>query len=118
MRDAIPSPTPGGGGFLFYQSDDGRIRLQVRLADESVWLRRKLMAELFQKDVSTINEYIQNIFEEGELAADSVIRKFRITAVDGKKETISRRPDSPSRPGPRKNNYFTTFPQWGILDPM
>jgi hypothetical protein len=84
MSDLIPSPTPGGGEFLFYQSDDGRIRLQVRMEDESVWLTQKLMAELFQKDVRTINEHIQNIFEEGELAADSVIRKFRITAADGK----------------------------------
>ena len=84
MSDLIPAPQPGGGEFLFYQSDDGRIRLQVRLEDESVWLTQKLMAELFQKDVRTINEHIQNIFEEGELRADSVIRKFRITAADGK----------------------------------
>ena len=84
MSDLIPLPTPPGGEFLFYQSDDGRIRLQVRLEDESVWLTQKLMAELFQKDVRTVNEHIQNIFEEGELAADSVVRKFRITAADGK----------------------------------
>jgi hypothetical protein len=84
MSDLIPAPTPPGGEFLFYQSDDGRIRLQVRLDDESVWLTQKLMAEVFQKDVRTVNEHIQNIFEEGELAADSVIRKFRITAADGK----------------------------------
>jgi hypothetical protein len=84
MSDLIPAPTPPGGEFLFYQSDDGRIRLQVRLEDESVWLTQKLMAELFQKDVRTVNEHIQNIFGEGELAADSVIRKFRITAADGK----------------------------------
>lgn len=84
MSDLIPAPTPPGGEFLFYQSDDGSIRLQVRLEDESVWLTQKLMAELFQKDVRTVNEHIQNIFEEGELAADSVIRKFRITAADGK----------------------------------
>jgi hypothetical protein len=84
MNDLIPAPQPGGSEFLFYQSDDGRIRLQVRLEDESVWLTQKLMAELFQKDVRTINEHIQNIFEEGELRADSVIRRFRITAADGK----------------------------------
>lgn len=84
MSDLIPAPTPPGGEFLFYQSADGRIRLQVRLEDESVWLTQKLMAELFQKDVRTVNEHIQNLFEEGELAADSVIRKFRITAADGK----------------------------------
>ena len=48
MSDLIPAPMPPGGEFLFYQSDDGRIRLQVRLEDESVWLTQKLMAELFQ----------------------------------------------------------------------
>ena len=46
--------------------------------------KQKLMAELFQKDVRTVNEHIQNIFEEGELSPDSVIREFRITAADGK----------------------------------
>jgi hypothetical protein len=84
MSDMIPPLTAPGGEFLFYQSNDGRIRLQVRLEDESVWLTQKLMAELFQKDIRTVNEHIQNIFGDGELAADSVIRKFRITAADGK----------------------------------
>ena len=84
MPDLIPSTPAPGGEFLFYQTEDGRTRLQVRVQDETVWLSQKLLSELFQKDVRTINEHIQNIFEEGELAADSVIRKFRITAADGK----------------------------------
>ncbi|MDZ4289013.1 MAG: hypothetical protein U0984_13685 [Prosthecobacter sp.] len=63
---------------ILYQTEDGRTRVQVRLQDETVWLTQKLMAELFDKDVRTINEHIQNLFDEGELAADSVIRKFRI----------------------------------------
>ena len=84
MSDLSPATTPPGGEFIFYQSEDGRIRLQVRLEDDSVWLTQKLMAELFQKDVRTVNEHIQNIFGEGELAKDSVIRNFRITAADGK----------------------------------
>ncbi len=78
------TPAPPGGEFLFYGSEDGRIRLQVRLEDETVWLTQKQMAELFQKDVRTINEHIQNLFEERELTAEAVIRKFRITAADGK----------------------------------
>jgi hypothetical protein len=69
---------------ILYQTEDGRTRLEVRLENQTVWLTQKLMAELFQKDVRTINEHIQNIFEEGELQPDSVIRKFRITAADGK----------------------------------
>ena len=61
-----------------------RTRILCRFENETIWLTQKLMAELFQKDVRTINEHIQNIFDEGELSADSVIRNFRITASDGK----------------------------------
>ena len=55
----------------------------MRREDQTVWLTQRLMAELFQGDVRTINEHIQNIFDEGELLPDQVIRKFRITADDG-----------------------------------
>lgn len=84
MSGLIPNSPAPGGDILLYQTEDGRTRLQVRLVDETVWLTQKLMAELFQKDVRTINEHIQNIFKEGELAESSVLRKFRITATDGK----------------------------------
>jgi len=79
----LPDKTPASE-ILIYQTEDGRTRIQVRLENETVWLTQKLMAELFQKNVRTINEHIQNIFEEGELSPESVIRKFRITAADGK----------------------------------
>ncbi len=69
---------------ILYQTEDGRTRVQCRFENETIWLTQKLMAELFQKDVRTINEHIQNLFEEGELSPESVIRKFRITAADGK----------------------------------
>lgn len=73
------------GEFLIYTTPDGEKQIQVRLIDETVWLSQKLMAELFQKDVRTINEHILNVFAEGELPQEnSVIRKFRITASDGK----------------------------------
>ncbi|KAF5409876.1 MAG: hypothetical protein C5S43_05855 [Candidatus Methanocomedens sp.] len=75
---------PEPADFLLYQTEDGQTRLEVRLQEETVWLTQKRMAELFQKDVRTINEHIQNIFAEGELVPESVIRKFRITADDGK----------------------------------
>ena len=69
---------------VLYQTEDGRTRIQCRFENETVWLTQKLMAELFQKDVRTINEHIQNVFADGELSQESVIRKFRITAADGK----------------------------------
>ncbi|PXF54999.1 MAG: hypothetical protein C4B57_05240 [Deltaproteobacteria bacterium] len=79
----LPDKAPASE-ILIYQTEDGDTRIQVRLENETVWLTQKLMAELFQKNVRTINEHVQNIFEEGELSPESVIRKFRITAADGK----------------------------------
>ncbi len=76
---------PEPAEFLLYQTEDGQTRLEVLLQEDTVWLTQKRMAELFQKNVRTINEHIQNIFDEGELTPKSVIRKFRITADDGKR---------------------------------
>jgi prophage maintenance system killer protein len=56
----------------------------VHLDQETVWLTQKQMGELFEKNVRTISEHINNVFKEGELDKDSVIRNFRITAEDGK----------------------------------
>ena len=70
--------------FLLYQTEDSKVRIQVKLKNETVWLTQKQMAELFQKDIRTINEHIQNVFVENELQRESVIRNFRITASDGK----------------------------------
>ncbi len=84
MKSGELLPAVPGGEFILYQTEDGRTRIQCRFENETVWLTQKLMAELFQKDVRTINEHIQNVFAEGELSPESVIRKFRITAADGK----------------------------------
>lgn len=72
------------GEFILYVSEDGELKIDVRLLDETIWLTQKQMAEMFKKNVSTINEHIKNVFEEGELDQNSVIRNFRITATDGK----------------------------------
>ena len=74
---------PEPAEILLYQTEDGQTRLEVHLQEETVWLTQKRMAELFQKNVRTINEHIQNIFAEGELALESVVQKFRITAEYG-----------------------------------
>jgi hypothetical protein len=68
---------------ILYQTEDGKTRVEVRLEGETVWLTQKQMAELFQKDVRTINEHIQNIFEEGELQRMATLRKFRIVQSEG-----------------------------------
>ena len=71
---------------LLYQAEDGQTRVQVRLEDETVWLTQKQMSDLFQKDVRTISEHIQNIFDEGELLPGATVRNFRIVAPEGGRE--------------------------------
>lgn len=69
---------------LIYQNQDGNIKIDVRLEEETVWLTQSQLCELFQKSKATISEHIKNIFEEGELIETSVVRNFRTTASDGK----------------------------------
>ena len=64
--------------FLLYTTEDGKTRIQVKLQDETVWLTQKLMSELFQVTVPTVNEHIKTIYKDGELTLESTIRKFRI----------------------------------------
>jgi hypothetical protein len=72
--------------FLIFTAQSGTDSIEVRYEDETIWLSQKLMAELFGKDVRTINEHLQNIYSEGELIPDSTIRKFRIVQIEGTRE--------------------------------
>lgn len=65
--------------FLLYTTEDGRIKIQTRMQDNTVWLTQDQIAELFDKAKSTINEHIKNIFEEGELDEKTVMSKFGIS---------------------------------------
>jgi hypothetical protein len=81
----IDSPKSGKGQFLVYEAEDGRVKIDVRLEDETVWLTQQLMADLFQTTKQNIGQHLKNIFSEGELLEDPVVRKFFTTATDGKK---------------------------------
>jgi hypothetical protein len=70
--------------FLIFTTQAGEQSIEARYANETVWLTQKLMAELFAVDVRTVNEHLKNVFSGGELSDEAVIRKFRITAADGK----------------------------------
>jgi hypothetical protein len=70
--------------FILYTSPDGEVRVDVFVNDETVWLTQKAMQELFDRAKSTVSEHISNVFAEGELEANQVVRKFRTTADDGK----------------------------------
>ncbi|OQC38168.1 MAG: hypothetical protein BWX63_00455 [Bacteroidetes bacterium ADurb.Bin041] len=69
---------------ILYKNSEGNIKIDVRLEDETVWLTQAQICELFQKSKATVSEHIKNIFEEGELEENSVVRNFRTTASDGK----------------------------------
>ena len=72
------------GEIYIYQTEDGKTKLSVNLQNETVWLSLDQMAELFQRDKSTVSRHIKNVFEEGELNAGSVVANFATTASDGK----------------------------------
>ena len=70
---------------IFYTTDDGQIKIEVRLEDENVWLTQNAMAELFDTTKQNISLHIKNIFEEKELDENSVVKENLTTASDGKK---------------------------------
>lgn len=77
------SLTPNQSEFLLYVSQSGDVKVDVLLQDETVWLTQKGMQELFEKAKSTISEHITNVFEEGELDEEVVVRDFRTTSPHG-----------------------------------
>ena len=74
---------PSKGEIILYQTADGRTSIDVKLENETVWLTQAQMALLFDKDKRTISEHITNIFKEGELIREVVIRKSRTTTPHG-----------------------------------
>lgn len=105
--------------FLIFTGQAGEQSIEARYEDETLWLSQKLMAELFGVDVRTISEHLKNIFASQELTAEAVIRKFRITASDGKNyQTQFYNLDAIISVGYRVNSLRATqFRQWatGVL---
>jgi hypothetical protein len=84
--ESKPSPPPGGQ-FLVYRTEDGKLKIDVRFEGETVWLTQQHMAALFQTTKQNVSLHIQNIFSEGELGEDSVVKESLTTAADGKNYT-------------------------------
>ena len=78
-----PSPQ---SEIILYQTEDGRTRVQCRFEDETVWLTQKLMADLFQIGVGTVNHHLKAIFAEGELMPGATIRRYRIVQSEGARQ--------------------------------
>lgn len=77
------------GQILLYQSADGDSKIEVRLENDTVWLTADQMAELFQRNKSTISRHIKNVLEDGELEESSVVAFFATTATDGKNYSVA-----------------------------
>lgn len=80
-----PDPVPQGE-FLLYTTEDGGTRVECRFENETLWLSQKLMSELFDVEVPTINEHLKTLFESGEVDPAATIRKFRIVRQEGKRQ--------------------------------
>jgi len=100
--------------FLMFTADSKQNGIEVRFKDETVWLTQKIMTQLFDVNIRTINEHLQNIFNEKELDKNSVIRNFRTTASDNKKYKIKHYDlDAIIAVGYRVNSVRATqFRQW------
>jgi len=84
MNELVPKES--GGEFLLYQTEEGQVKLEVRLQNETVWLTQPLMAELFQTTQQNISQHIRNIFEEGELTQEATHKKFLSVRQEGKRD--------------------------------
>lgn len=84
-------PLDNVGDIIIYQTDDGLTKINVKVENETVWLSLDQIAELFQRNKSTIQRHIKNIFEEGELDKGVVVAYFATTtphgAIEGKQQT-------------------------------
>lgn len=74
------------GQFLVYQAEDGSMKLEVRLEDETVWLTQQLMAELFQTTKQNISQHIQSVYDDGELLPEATVKKYLTVRKEGNRD--------------------------------
>ncbi|MDD5298638.1 MAG: hypothetical protein PHU46_17185 [Rhodocyclaceae bacterium] len=87
MSELISEPSgPGKGQFLVYEAEDGRVKIDVRLDEETVWLPQAQLGELFQTSQQNISLHIQHVYEEGELAPESTHKKYLLVRAEGGRE--------------------------------
>lgn len=80
MSKDSETPPPPGGQFLVYQTQDGKLKLDVRFKGETVWLTQQHMAELFQTTKQNISLHLQNIYEERELERGAIRQGILVTS--------------------------------------
>lgn len=93
MTENLPVPAPDDSGeFILYQTEDGQTRIDVRMADETVWLSQKAIADLFQTTKQNVSQHLQAIYEEGELRPEATVKKYLTVQTEGNRE-VSRAVD-------------------------
>ncbi len=84
MSDNLPAPAPEDSGeFLLYQTEDGQTRIEVRMAEDTIWLSQKAMADLFQTTKQNVSLHLQNIYEEGELRPEATVKQYLTVQTEG-----------------------------------
>src|ERR1035441_6017966 len=86
MKDSKEPTPPAKGQFLVYQAEDGRMKIDVRLENETAWLTQAHMAELFQTTIPNVSMHLRNVYAEGELQAAATIKEFLIVRQEGSRQ--------------------------------
>ncbi|PIY01633.1 MAG: hydroxyacid dehydrogenase, partial [Hydrogenophilales bacterium CG_4_10_14_3_um_filter_58_23] len=92
MKKTSPAVSVPLGQMLIYQTEDGRLKVEARLENETLWLTQQQMAELFQTSRSNVVEHIQHIYEEGELVETATCREFRQVRAEGARQVARAQP--------------------------
>lgn len=79
-------PEPPRSEMILYQTADGRTRIECRFEDETIWLPQRLIAELFDIGVNTVNHHLKELFDDGELGREATIRSYRIVQTEGARQ--------------------------------
>ena len=113
----MPDDSQPQSGIILYQTEDGRMRIECRFEHETLWLTQKLIAELFQIGVNTVNHHLKEIYDEGEIDEVATIRYYRIVQTEGSRQ-VAREVEHYSLPailavGYRvRSHRGTQFRQW------
>lgn len=86
MAKVIQKSTASGDGFILYQTEDGRLKLEVRLEGETLWLSQQQLADLFQTTQQNVSLHLRNVYEEGELQRDATHKEFLLVRQEGSRE--------------------------------
>ena len=89
MQLESPTPDIAAGELLFYTSKDGKVKMEIRVEEETIWMSQQMMAELFQTTKQNIAKHLKRIFEQEELQEEAVVNYWLTTAADGKKYTVT-----------------------------